>query len=217
MIGDMWRWGLRRKLDQENHLAKAWRQTVRWLVADVPRRIELEARRKQGSPRTAVQLQVRVRGLEFKPMDNASVELVITTPGGKKHRLHADAGDDQAGTYLATYVPRQSGAYRAQAVVTAADGSHVGEEEAGWTAEPAANEFRRLTPDVAPLKRIANETGGEVIPANRLHRFVSDLPNRKIPITEPWVYPLWHQPLVFLLAVACLTAEWGLRRWKGLP
>jgi hypothetical protein len=28
---------------------------------------------------------------------------------------------------------------------------------------------------------------------------------------------VWHQPWVFLLAILCLTAEWGLRRWKGLP
>lgn len=217
LVGDAWRWGLQRKAQEEDNLAKAWRQTVRWLLAEVPRRIELDARRKQGSPGAAVELQVRVRDHEFKPLDNASVELTITAPGGKEHRLRADADDEEAGTYVATYVPRSSGAYLARAVVTAADGSSLGEEETGWTAEPAAEEFRRLAPDLSLLKRIANETGGEVVPPDRLQQFVSDLPNRKILVTEPWVYPLWHRPIVFLLAIACLTAEWGLRRIKGLP
>jgi hypothetical protein len=28
--------------------------------------------------------------------------------------------------------------------------------------------------------------------------------------------PLWHTAWVFALAVACLIAEWALRRWRGL-
>ena len=217
LVGDMWRWGLRREVGEEDDLARAWRQTVRWLVADVPRRIELDVRRRQGGTGTAVELHVRVRGPEFKPMDNASVELVVTAANAAEHQLHADPHEAEAGTYVATYVSRWPGAYRVRATITAADGSRVGEEEAGWTAEPAADEFRRLAPNLALLARIASETGGEVIPADRLERFVSDLPNRKIPIRESWVYPLWHQPIVFLLAIVCLTAEWGLRRFRGLP
>ena len=50
-----------------------------------------------------------------------------------------------------------------------------------------------------------------------LEQFVADLPNRRIPVTEPWIYPLWHQLWVFLFAACCLIGEWGLRRWKGLP
>src|SRR5258708_19530472 len=26
----------------------------------------------------------------------------------------------------------------------------------------------------------------------------------------------WHQPAVFLFALLCFVAEWGVRRWKGL-
>jgi hypothetical protein len=47
--------------------------------------------------------------------------------------------------------------------------------------------------------------------------FVKSLPTRRAQITEPYIRPLWHQSWVFLLAMICLTAEWGLRRWKGLP
>ena len=50
-----------------------------------------------------------------------------------------------------------------------------------------------------------------------LDAFVAGLPNRKIPLTESWTYPLWHQWQIFLIAVACLVGEWGLRRWRGLP
>ena len=56
-----------------------------------------------------------------------------------------------------------------------------------------------------------------MIDVGDLDRFVSSLPNRKIPITENWTYPLWHQWSVLSLAIGCLVGEWGLRRWRGLP
>ena len=34
---------------------------------------------------------------------------------------------------------------------------------------------------------------------------------------ETWTSPLWHTPAMFGFALACLAAEWGLRRWKGMP
>jgi hypothetical protein len=34
---------------------------------------------------------------------------------------------------------------------------------------------------------------------------------------ESWSKPLWQEPVVFLFALACFVAEWGIRRWKGLP
>ena len=70
--------------------------------------------------------------------------------------------------------------------------------------------------DDLEAESIAQKTGGEVIAAGQLAKFVVSLPNRKVPITEDWNRPLWHQSGVFLFALACFTAEWGLRRWKGL-
>jgi hypothetical protein len=37
------------------------------------------------------------------------------------------------------------------------------------------------------------------------------------PVMEGWTTPAWHTPALFGFALACLVAEWGLRRWKGLP
>jgi hypothetical protein len=216
LIGDLWRWGLRRDDPAESDLAKSWRQTIRWLVGDVPGRVEVSARPKAESSSPAVELAVRVRDAEYRPLDNARVALKITLPGGDKLTLDAEPDGREAGTYAATYVPKQPGAYRVVASATAPDGSLVGEREAGWAAQPAADEFARLEPDREFLKTIAAKTGGEVVDGSRLDAFVSGLSARDAPITEPWTSPLWHQPLYFLAAIACLTAEWGLRRVNGL-
>jgi uncharacterized membrane protein len=216
LIGDLWKWGLHREENAERDLEKSWRQTIRWLVSDVPQRVEIDARRRHDQPGAPVVLAIHARDEEYKPLDNATAALQITRPDGETIELTAQPSTNQAGVYEATFVPRQTGPYRASVTVVGPDGAEVGAKEAGWTAEPAADEFRRLEPNRDLLHDLAAKTGGEIIPLSNLESFVSDLPNRRIPVTEPWIYPLWHQTWVFLFAAACLIAEWGLRRWKGL-
>lgn len=221
LIGDLWRWSLRRPPNAERDLEKAWRQAFRWLVSDVPERVEMEVDRGNDEDTdasdAATTLAVNVRDAEFSPLENATASVRITPPDGKAIELTAEPSDRKAGRYEASYVSQQTGAYRAEVTVTAEDGSEVGSAATGWTAEPAAQEFRNLSPNRDLLERLAEATGGELVQADHVDSFVATLPMRDVQITEPYVSPFWHQPWVFLVAIACLTAEWGLRRWKGLP
>jgi hypothetical protein len=113
-------------------------------------------------------------------------------------------------------VPRLNGAFQVDATVTNAVGAEIGRVRTGWTTDLTAEEFRSLNPNRALLETLARQTGGQVVPIASLEAFTGTLPNRKAPITESWSLPAWHQPLFFLFALACLIAEWGLRRWKGL-
>ncbi len=216
MIGDLWRWGMRRSDATESDLERSWRQTARWLVGDVPGRVDISIRPQDDAAAPAVKIEVRVRDAEYRPLDNAKVALRLTLPGGDALTLEAEPLGQESGTYAATYVTRKPGAYRAVATATAPDGSAVGEREAGWAAQPAADEFNRLEPDREFLSTIAAKTKGEIVDLSRLDSFVKSLSTRSAPITEPWTSPLWHHPFYFLIAIACLTAEWGLRRVNGL-
>lgn len=225
VIGDMWRWGFR---DKEAHadMDKAWRQMMRWLVADVPQRIDFQAEQKPGDPNQALQLQIRARDKKFQPVDNASVAVTITLAGQTAAlagtsappslHLNTEASLSEAGLYQASYLPRETGGYRAEAVVKDAAGVELGRAQVGWTADPAADEFRSLQPNRALLENIAKKTGGEVISATKLAEFSASLPHRHAPVQETWTSPFWHQPAVFLFALTCLILEWGLRRWRGL-
>jgi uncharacterized membrane protein len=215
LLSDLWRWSMQRKDQKENDLDKAWRQTVRWLVSDVPQPVEVETRRAAGG--AGVEIQVKARDKQFEPLDNAEVKLTVKSPDGKQIDVVAESSNKSPGSYQTTFSPRVAGAYRATVSVTAADGSAVGERETGWSIEPETEEFRTLTVNRPLLERIATASGGEVIDLASMDSFVSGLPNRKIPLTESWTYPLWHQWQVFMIALACLASEWGLRRWKGLP
>ena len=160
---------------------------------------------------------VRARDAQFAPLDNAGVTIKVQTPDKRHIELVAESSATSPGEYVATFAPREPGAYRASVAVSAADGSEVGSRQTGWSVEPETEEFRTLTVNRPLLERLAKDTGGEVVDAGSLDRFVASLPNRKIPVVESWTYPLWHQWQIFLAAIVCLIGEWGLRRWRGLP
>ena len=95
-------------------------------------------------------------------------------------------------------------------------GALAGKAQAGWSTDLAAAEFRSLTPNRALMESLATQTGGQVVAPEGLDEFVRELPSRRAPVTETWTRPIWHTPIVFLVALACFVAEWGMRRKKGL-
>lgn len=231
LVGDMWRWGMHDESMQKD-LAKSWRQLVRWLVSDVPARVAVNPEPSAGGDSAEVRLVVSAKDETFKPVDNATVQLTIRPvalfdPGAASElsktaatnyiQLTADASPNRPGTYEATYIAHDAGAYLVEAHVTQADGQVVGQASAGWASDPSAEEFRSLKPNRAFLETLAKRTGGEVLKMDGLKSFVSHLPERHAPVTEPWSEPLWQKPSIFLFAFACFVVEWGVRRWKGLP
>lgn len=224
MVGDVWRWGMK-DAGSRADMEKAWRQLMRWMVADVPNRVDFAIEPQPEDANGAVLLQVRARDAKFQPLDDATVTVGVepvtfgaeTGAAAAPIRLIAEASPTEAGLYQASYVPRLTGGYKATAVVTNTVGAEVGRAEAGWSTDLAAEEFRSLTPNVALLESIARQTGGEMVAATDLEKFARSLPQKKAPMMETALSPLWHTPAMLAFALGCLVTEWGLRRWKGLP
>ncbi len=224
MVGDLWRWGMR---DEAAHadMDKAWRQLVRWLVSDVPARVQCTVESAPAEEGNAMRVLVRVRDETFQPIDDASVVIEVepigfgaaSTGNVSPIKLEAEPALTEPGLYQTTYVPRQTGGYRAVATVKSGDGRDLGRAEAGWSSDLAADEFRSLTPNVSLLQDLAQKTGGRILRAEELEDFARSLSRQAAPIMETWTYPAWHSPVLFAFALACIVAEWALRRWKGLP
>src|SRR5215218_7820248 len=195
MIGDLWKWGMS---DPNAHtdMDRAWRQLVRWLIADVPNRVNCTAEQIAADANGAVRVQVRVRDEKFQPVDDATVTVDIEpvvfegTAGaaGAPLKLEAEPALTEPGLYQLTYVPRQTGGYRAVATVKNNAGADLGRGETGWSTDLAAEEFRSLVPNVALLEDIARKTGGQVVPADQLEKFVGRLPELRAPVMETWSY-----------------------------
>ena len=217
LLGDFWQSGLGDETRMKD-LERAWRQMTRWLVADVAAPVEVRLEAKPDAQ--AMLIQVRARDAKFQPLDNASVNIKVQVVGRAGESatisLPAEASPSEAGLYEATYIPRESGGYRVDASVTDQSGAVAGTAQAGWSTDLAAAEFRSLTPNRALMESLATKTGGQVVTPDQLDAFVRELPARRAPVTETWTRPIWHTPALFLFALACFVAEWGMRRKKGL-
>ncbi len=226
-IGDLWRWSMRRDPRSKNNdgddAAQAWRQMAHWLVGEVPRQVEARVE-PNVDPNEPARIVVHVRDEAYLPIDNAAIELTITpiekgTREGNQDgviQIQAMPDDDASGVYRAAFWTNDSNAYRVHVSAKSVDGHFVGEADTGWVAQPDAAEFRQLRLNRTLLETIAKQSGGKVVADDALDNFAAELPNLKIPVTETWVYPLWHNVWVLVAAIMCLCGEWGLRRWKGL-
>jgi uncharacterized membrane protein len=219
-VGDIWRWGLGDR-DKGIDRDKFWRQMVRWLIADVPQRITLEAVHKPKHAQQVLTLRVQARQADFSPMDNVLPVIEVQEPQGQTVRLTTEPVAGESGRFEATYMSQTPGAYRARAIIQDRQGNQLGQAQGAWVADPDAREFRSIRANHALMEDIARQTGGQVLELNQLDRFAEKLPSRQVPITEAWVRPLWDLPgllpTLFVVVLICLGLEWTLRRWRGMP
>ena len=184
------------------------------MLSDVPQRIEAVATLQASG--LGADLRVEIRDEKFRPLDNAELEITVSTPGGRDVAVATqEAG--QAGVYEATFAHREAGAYLVNVKAKAPDGSEIGEAETGWMHEPDAKEFQSLNVNQSLLRQLASDTNGSSAKASNLLDAVTGISQKKALVNEKRQVLVWHRWYVFLFAALCLAGEWGLRRWHGMP
>jgi uncharacterized membrane protein len=214
-IGDAWRAGLSMDPKKSEDLARFWRQTVRWLIADVPGRITLSFDPATSTTRSTG-LRAKVLDASFKPVDNSDAKITVTPPTGEPVVLAGEPAAAAPGEFQAAYLAGEPGAYRITATASGPDGMALTPAEAGLVVDPDASEFASIKPNRALLTQISQQTGGRVLKPSELSGLADDLLTREAPVMETRTWPLWHNGWVLGLIVALLVGEWILRRRRGM-
>ncbi len=214
-IADFWRWGMKDPEQQEN-LARSWRQLVRWAINEVPSRVELEKEEVNSGPLPLTKLSVRVQTKTFDPQDDATVILTVSHQDGETSTLSAEPSLTDPGLFTTEYASENPSGYRVQASVLDGEGEEIGTDEIARTINPEADEFAKLGPNQSTLERIAAETGGKMLRLDELAELPALLKTLDLPISEVRQRPLWHTPWLFLIALACFLGEWVIRRRQGI-
>ena len=215
LVGDLWRWDMRREDPGTSDLGTAWRQLLRWLVNDTPGRVTLTRTEDASGGRLA--LRARVLDAAFEPMHDATAFLELSSSDGAQTRLELLPHPDEAGVLEAELPETPSGFQRAVVTARDANGEVFATSELGWIHDPGAAEFRRLRPERDRLAELARATGGSTPDPDELLDFAQELVRSDVPITDEELEPLWNRWWVLALALFLLCSEWGLRRWRGLP
>lgn len=214
LAGDLFHWGIGDPA-QVADLAKLWRQSVRWLVADVPSTVEIAA--DWSAAAQSAKLTVRVRDSAARPVEDADIEVRVRRIGDPESSaiiIRPEAAGEP-GSYSVVHSSPASGALVAEVRATGAGSLALGTASVGWVQDNSDVEFCTAAPDRAAMENLAKLTGGEVIRIEDL----PDLPRKlkKTPnlVMESRVRPLWHTSWFFGFALLCLCGEWLLKRRNG--
>jgi uncharacterized membrane protein len=213
---DSWNWQMAASIavDDLTH-ENFWRQLLRWLVDGVPDQVEPALTTERVEPGEGATLTANVVDPSFVELNDASVMATITAPDGTISDVPMSWDGEHAGQYQATIPTQAPGWYEAKIDATRA-GKSVGSAVTHFRAAPGDAEYFDATMHAATLRRIADDTGGRFYDAANTATLADDLRYTGRGVTTVEEHELWHMPIVLMLLVGLLCAEWGYRRVVGL-
>lgn len=208
-----WRWRMMRPATDLSY-ETIWRQLARWITAGAAAPVAI-APLTPTVPGVTERIAMTVRDAAFAPIANAEVSLAVTAPNGESRILTPALSNPREGRYAVAARFDQPGVYRLDATAARAGvrlGTASRQVLVGGTdlemAQPRLNE--------AVLQRLAAETKGHYLPADRAGELPALLRESRVAAGTPEQRDLWHNGWSFLVLVALLGAEWMLRRRAGL-
>jgi uncharacterized membrane protein len=213
---DSWVWQMHATmavddLTHENY----WRQLLRWLVDGVPDQVEPALTTERVEPGEGATLTANVVDPSFVELNDAAVMATVTAPDGTIADVPMSWDGEHPGQYQATIPTKAPGWYEAKIDATRA-GKSVGSAVTHFRAAPGDAEYFDATMHAGTLRRIADETGGRFYDAAGTASLADDLRYTGRGVTTVEEHDLWHMPIVLMLLVGLLCAEWGYRRVVGL-
>jgi len=211
----IWRWKMELNHNDNFH-DQFWKQMLRWLVSDVPDPVQLIPENHSYSLEEPVVMHAEVNDASFIRLNNAQTSVKVTSPSGEETTLQMTWDVDKDGEYTATFLPREEGIHEAT-VEAFQNGKSLGTSKANFRIADSADEYHSAVLNSDLLKRLATGTGGRYYTlqdAQNLPEDISYIDNGTARLEEK---ELWDMPFLFLLLIGAVSAEWILRKRKGLP
>lgn len=210
-----WRWQMHLPHEDRRH-ERFWRQMIRWLVASAPDPVSVDIGNARIAPGDEVPIAVDVYDSLYNPVSGAVVRAYITDPFGGFQEIELQEDLSEEGAYLAAFVPEALGVYRLDVEAETTDGS-LYSKPTSFLTQPSGREYRDATLKSAFLNRLASASGGAYYTSSDVSAIPANLRNRR---TSTSIYRseyLWDMPVLWLLVLGLLSAEWIYRRRKGMP
>ncbi|MGH9841989.1 MAG: glutamine amidotransferase, partial [Blastocatellia bacterium] len=212
---DTWRWRMEMP-SQNNYHETFWRQLLRYLVSTTPNQYESGAERDVYAIGDAVSLRSEVNDKKFDAVKDAQVAVRITKPSGAGVELPQKIHYDQQGAdYRGEFKPDETGLYKIE-MTAKRGGATLGSAASSFLVTERTREFHDAAQNVELLKRVAAETGGKYYPLNKADDLLDEISMLEGKNSEKISKDLWDMPINFLLLVGLASAEWFLRKRKGL-
>ena len=216
-VQDTWLWRMHEKMDVKDQTHHTfWQRLARWLVDGVPDRVMITPtpdRVQKGEP---VVLTAEVVDPEYKGINDGRVTTRVTSPSGKIEDVPMEWTVENDGEYRARFTPGENGVYTLQVSGTTRGGQDIGRGAASLRVAPSDAEYFDAAMRAPLLERLAEETEGRFYQAKDAAQLVDAITYSGKGITVVEERELWDMPIVLLLLLTLLGAEWMYRRARGL-
>jgi hypothetical protein len=213
---DSWLWQMHASITVEDQTHETFtRQLLRWLVDGVPNSVELTTSADRVEPGDPVTLTAEVADASFVAANDALVTATVLGPDGDTTTVPLTWNGQRDGVYTGTLTTGATGWYEAR-VEAMRGGTSLGTSAVHVNAGPGDAEFVETTLQAAALRRLAEETGGRAYTPATASALIEDVQYTGRGITTVEERELWNAPLVLVLLLGLLSAEWGYRRAVGL-
>jgi len=213
---DSWEWQMHASIPLEDMTHENfWRQMLRWLVADTPAPVEATTTVDRVEPGEAVTIEASVVDPTWLDVNDAHVMARVTRPGGTTLDVPLQWTGERDGQYRGTFVSTVPGAYEI-AIDADRNGKPIGTNTAYVRAGAGDSEYFDPTMHEAPLQRIAEETGGRFYTTANVAGLAEDVSYAGRGVTSVEERELWNMPIILIMLVGLVCAEWGYRRAVGL-
>jgi len=215
-IQDSWLWQMHFDVPLEDQSHEAfWKQMIRWLVDGVPDAVSAATDQEQVEPGEVVRLVVTVGDSTFIEVNDATVTARVTSPSGLVEELSAEWTVAQDGEYAVQFRPTELGDYEIE-VIAERRGVPLGSDATYVHAGPSDREYFDAARRTHLLERIAEETGGQFYTQDDVASLPEDITITGAGVTLVEEHDLWDMPVLLLLMLLLMGAEWGFRRIRGL-
>jgi uncharacterized membrane protein len=209
-----WRWRMQQEFKNNFH-DQFYRQLVRWLVNEVPDQINLETDRPSYSFDESVILRAEVNDEAFLHLNNAQVSVRAKAPSGASTSVPLIWDLSKEGQYSAAYKPQEEGIYEVTAEAFLGSRS-LGIGRANFRVGDSLEEYHDSSLNGDLLRKLAADTGGRYYSADTTRTLPEDISYSDKGASRLEERELWDMPILFLLLVGAISAEWILRKRKGL-
>jgi uncharacterized membrane protein len=211
--GGTWRWRMQLELKDQTH-ETFWRQLLRWTVAESPGLVSATTPRQVLSDEKELLIRADVRDKTYQPVRDAVVEARILGPNGLAATVPLAPEPMSDGVYTASWTADPAGSYLVE--LAARRGSEeVGRDVFNFRREDGVAENFGVEQNRELLTKLAAETGGNYYSPSNASKLINEISFSEAGLTIRENRDLWNMPIVFLLILGLIAAEWLLRRRWG--
>jgi hypothetical protein len=212
-IDSTWRWRIG---GGEPFFARYWVQAIRFLAhgkLGKGRGVELTTDRREYRRGEIAQLRARFLDAQLAP-SGAEVVVLVTVAGQTRRRVTLHRNPAIAGIYEGSLADLTDGQYEVLMVEPQLSGNPPAVR---FSVVAPPGEFARPEMDAGALAAAAETTHGKFYTIANADRLLNDLPaGRRVPIQNLPPIPIWNRWWLLCAFLSCITAEWILRKRKGM-